>query len=268
MKKVSKKFKRNIGLISLEQQEKLKQSKVLICGLGGMGGICAEALVRMGIENIVLVDKDKFEETNFNRQIHSNDNSKGFFKVKVLENEFLKINPNLNILAIAERVSTRNVNKILEGVDIVVNAMDDMKSSLILERTSRKMGKTIVDAWITPFASVFVLDKDSPHWEDFLDLPTKGKLLKDITKKDLVDNLAKEVQYTLSHFNPYDYVDKEIVKKVVNNQMKRPSFVLVTWFSGLLMANEVFKIIAGYEPEDYKGIFFNQYTHTIIKGNL
>lgn len=265
---MKKTFKRNIGLISEEQQNSLKKSHVLVCGVGGMGGICAEALVRMGINNLTIVDKDKFEYSNFNRQVFSNKDSVGLKKVLVLKKELKKINKNLNIRAIPEKVSAKNIETLLMGVDIVVNAMDDMKSSIILERAAKSKKITIIDAWITPFASVFVMNPEDPHWETFLDFPSKNVPIKKINKKICQESLKKEVDYTFSHFNPYEYVKKDLVDEVVSGKIKRPSFVLVTWFSGLLMANEVFKKICGYKTLDHKGIFFNQYNYDIIKGKL
>jgi tRNA A37 threonylcarbamoyladenosine dehydratase len=259
-------FERNIGLITESQQQSLARAKVLICGVGGMGGICAEALARMGVGSLTLVDGDRFEYSNSNRQVFCNVDTVGEFKTEVLERELLRINPDLKVKALAEKVTQKNVGKILEDIDIVVNAMDDMKSSIILERRARSKKKTIVDAWLTPFASVFVMDENSPHWEEFLNLPSRHVEIDDLDEEVLTANLHKEVDYTLSHFDPYEYVDKALVSDVVSGRVKRPSFVLVTWFSGLLMANEVFKKIVGYETEDHRGIFFNQYKYSLIKG--
>lgn len=132
-------FSRNLGLISEEEQEKLNRKSVLVAGVGGMGGVAAEVLVRMGIGHIVLCDFDIYEDVNSNRQIHCHRENYGKFKVDVLKNEFLEINPDLKIeIYREEEVSLLNVDQLLKGVGVVVNGMDKMKASLILERTARQ----------------------------------------------------------------------------------------------------------------------------------
>tara|TARA_Y100000034_G_C6909085_1_gene422955 strand:- start:6382 stop:7242 length:861 start_codon:yes stop_codon:yes gene_type:complete len=261
-------IKRNIGIISEKDQEMLRKGRILICGVGGMGGVCAESLIRMGVENIKLADFDSFEDVNFNRQIYSNNETIGRKKVEVLKENLMKINKNANIKIFTEGVTKQNINELLRDIDIVVNGMDDMVPSLYLERNARKQGKTIVDAWLTPYASVFVIEKDSPHWEDYLDLPTKNMELEDIDEKIGLKAIEKEVKYTFSHFNPYRIINKEYLKDIVFKKKPRPSFAPVVWLSGVLMANEVYKVLCGLPNAGYRGIFYNQYTHEVKKGKV
>lgn len=257
-------YERNLGLISQEQQEKLVSSNVLVAGCGGMGGVCAEVLVRMGVGAITLADHDYFEESNFNRQIHSNQETLNKNKAEVLAEQFLKINPELKIKVFNQGITISNINTVLEGVDVIVNGMDQLSASLILERTARKKNLTIVDAWITPYASVFVMTPNSPHWEDFLGLPTKNIEIDQITDELIELAIQKEAQFTLSKGQPFNYVKKEDVEKIIKKEMARPSLAPVVWLSGTLMANEVFKIIVGYQCLDHKGIFYDQYQHKFL----
>ncbi len=257
---------RNIGLITTKQQKRLLNASVLICGCGGMGGVCAEVLVRMGVNKLTLIDHDKFEASNSNRQIHCNRSTFGKYKADVLKNEFLKINPKAKITVYREPVSLQNVNKILKGIDIVVNGMDQMLPSICLEREARRRKISIVDAWITPFASVFSMKPNDPHWEEFLGFPTRFKRETQITKEDCREALRKEVAYTFSHFDPYSYISRALVKRIVEDKQKRPSLAPVVWLSGVLMANEVFKIVAGLPDVGPAGIFYDQYRHRLMSG--
>lgn len=261
-------YSRNIGLVTEEEQEKICKGSVLIAGVGGMGGVAAEVLVRMGVGKIKICDFDIYEETNLNRQIHSHLGTVGKYKVDVLREEFLKINPRLEIDSYKEEVTKENVDELLEGVGLIINGMDKMYSSLILERTARKKKLTIIDAWITPYASVFVMTPDSPHWEEFMKLPTLGVPIEELTEELCQAAVAKEVEYTFSHFNPYDIVDRDLVKGIVNGTRIRPSLAPVVWLSGVLMANEAVKVLTGAISTDYAGIFYNQYDHLLIKGNI
>ena len=90
-------FSRNLGFITEEEQEKLRRSTVAIAGMGGVGGLLAERLVRLGIGNLKIIDPEDFERSNFNRQFYSSINTLGRNKAAVIS-EFLKsINPHINI---------------------------------------------------------------------------------------------------------------------------------------------------------------------------
>lgn len=263
-----KRWSRNIGLVTRAQQARLTRAHVLVSGCGGMGGVCAEVLVRMGVGAITLVDHDRFEVTNSNRQIHCNQETIGRHKAEVLREQFLKINPAAKIRVFCEAVGLKNVKRILSNQDVVVNGMDEMYASICLEREARRREIPIVDAWITPFASVFTIKPTDPHWEEFLGFPTRGKPEKKISPRDCHAALKKELSYTLSHFDPYRYVKRSVVKRVVNGTRKRPSLAPVVWLSGVLMANEVFKLLIGHPDVGPTGIFFNQYEHKLVPGNL
>ena len=260
---------RNLGLITEADQTSLSQASVVICGCGGMGGVCAEVLVRMGVQKLTLVDHDKFESSNSNRQIHCNETNIGKFKADVLKDEFLKINPSAQITVIREAVSLGNVKKILSGdAKFVVNGMDQMLPSICLEREARRRGLTIVDAWITPFASVFTMKPTDHHWEDFLDFPTRDKAETAITPTDCATNMKKEIAYTFDHFDPYHYISHTVVQDVIQEKRKRPSLAPVVWLSGVLMANEVFKLIIGLPEVGAAGIFYDQYNHRLMPGKV
>ncbi|MDD4976980.1 MAG: ThiF family adenylyltransferase [Bacteriovorax sp.] len=261
-------YSRNIGLITEAEQKKICNGSILIAGVGGMGGVAAEVLVRMGLGKIKICDHDTFEESNFNRQLHSNTQTIGRAKVEVLKEELLKINPNLKIESYTEGVTKENIHQLLDDVQIVINGMDKMYYSLILERTAREKGLTIVDAWLTPYASVFVMTPNSPHWEEFMDLPTNGVPLDQITEELCRKAVEKEIEYTFSHFTPYQIIDRSLVNGIANDKRVRPSLAPVVWLSGILMANEAVKVLTGQPHTDHAGIFYNQYEHQTTKGNI
>ena len=97
-------------LIGKENIEKISKINVLIVGIGGVGGTALEALVRSGVKNITIIDKDVFSESNLNRQILSTRDSIGLYKVDVGINRCKSINPDVNITGL----------KITEGVILPV----------------------------------------------------------------------------------------------------------------------------------------------------
>ena len=90
-------FSRTELLIGKEGIEKLKNSKVAIFGIGGVGSFVVEGLVRAGVENFVLIDDDKICLTNLNRQIIATRKTIGKYKADVAKERILEINPNANV---------------------------------------------------------------------------------------------------------------------------------------------------------------------------
>ena len=90
-------FSRTELIFGQEGMEKLSNAKVAVFGIGGVGGFVAEALVRNGIENIDIIDNDKINITNLNRQIIATHSTIGKYKVDVMKDRILDINPNVNI---------------------------------------------------------------------------------------------------------------------------------------------------------------------------
>ena len=135
-------------LIGKDNVEKLKNSNVVVFGLGGVGSYVVEGLVRAGIGNICIVDKDVVNITNINRQIIADTTTIGKAKVDVEEERIRKINPAANILKFKEFVNADNIDTIMtkasrmsnvdiaknndvnSKIDYVVDAIDTVSSKL------------------------------------------------------------------------------------------------------------------------------------------
>ncbi len=131
-------FLRNIGALTLQEQESLSKSKVFIAGCGGLGGFAAEFCARAGIGSIAVCDKDKFDETNLNRQRFCDIYSIGQSKSAVMREKLLDINPTANITALNIELNDGNVSQLIEGSNVVIDALDNIKSRLILEKACAK----------------------------------------------------------------------------------------------------------------------------------
>lgn len=122
-------------LLGKENLAKLRNSNVLICGLGGVGGAAAEQLVRAGIGNICIVDSDTISETNINRQLIATHNNTGQLKTEAFKERLLSINPELNIdvrnLFLRDEILE---SILLEGWDYVVDAIDTLSPKINLIR--------------------------------------------------------------------------------------------------------------------------------------
>ncbi len=120
-------FDRTISLIGKDNYLKIKNANILIIGLGGVGGYALEALVRSGIEKITIVDYDKIDITNLNRQIISTSNNIGNLKTEEWKKRILSINNNVNVKIINEKIGENNINILFEEqYDFIIDACDTM----------------------------------------------------------------------------------------------------------------------------------------------
>ena len=140
-------FSRTELLIGKEGIEKLENSKVAIFGIGGVGSFVTEGLVRAGVGNFVLVDDDKVCLTNLNRQIIATIKTIGKYKVDVMKERILEINPNANVETYKEFYMPDSKEKILdESITYVVDAIDTVTAKLELVTNCDKLNIPIISA--------------------------------------------------------------------------------------------------------------------------
>ena len=125
------KFNRLENLIGSFSLEKLKKTTVLVIGLGGVGGYVVEALTRSGIGNLILVDYDKVDITNFNRQIIAINENVGKYKVDCFKERIASINEECNVTIYNLRIDNDNIKDIFNTkIDFVVDAVDDVRAKV------------------------------------------------------------------------------------------------------------------------------------------
>jgi len=128
-------FERTELLIGKEALKKLSKSTVGIFGIGGVGSFAAEALGRCGVGNLVLVDYDRISESNINRQIHATTKTIGKYKVDVMKERLLDINPNINVITFNEKYNEETSERLLAlDYDYIIDAIDMVSSKINLIR--------------------------------------------------------------------------------------------------------------------------------------
>ena len=140
-------FDRSRKLVGVDALEMLSKKRVLVFGLGGVGGYCVEALARSGVGNFTLVDKDVVDETNINRQIIATMETIGQEKTKVFEKRLLSINPGLSI-------DCRSIFYLpgMEGefsfgeYDFVVDCVDTVSAKLSIVEEALKNEVNVISA--------------------------------------------------------------------------------------------------------------------------
>ena len=128
-------FSRSEALLGVEGMNALRDKRVILFGVGGVGSWCAEALVRTGLGHLTIVDDDVVQASNINRQLPATCETIGRPKVEALRERLLTINPEAEIIARVERVNSEwlQANK-LEGYDYIIDAIDSVadKTDLIV----------------------------------------------------------------------------------------------------------------------------------------
>lgn len=124
-------FSREISLIGEEAFEKIKKSKVMIFGLGGVGSYAAEALARSGVGELVLVDSDNVDITNINRQLYALHSTVGMKKTEVAARRIKDINPECNVKTITAFYSAGDGDTFFtEKFDYVIDAIDTVSAKI------------------------------------------------------------------------------------------------------------------------------------------
>lgn len=127
-------YNRNMNTLSPEENEKLRGFKVCVVGCGGLGGYVIEMLGRLGIGFITAVDGDVFDATNLNRQLLSSEELLGSSKAIAALERMKKVNSDVTVRPIRDFVTEENCDGIIGGHDVVIDALDSMKSRRLLEQ--------------------------------------------------------------------------------------------------------------------------------------
>lgn len=138
-------FERSVLLLGEEAINKLKDSKVIVFGIGGVGSYVCEALARSGIGSISLVDNDTVSESNINRQLIALSSTIGKNKTDVMCDRILDINPECNVESIPCFYTKEKEIKI-EGYDYIVDAIDTVTSKLTLIEEANKLSIPIISS--------------------------------------------------------------------------------------------------------------------------
>ncbi len=133
-------------LLSKEQLALLHTAHVMIFGLGGVGSYAAEALARMGVGKLTIVDKDVFDESNINRQLGALQSTVGQSKVSVTRARLLDINPNLIIQGVEQFHLPDSLVEIDTDVNLVIDAVDTIAAKLLIIETCNKRNIPVISS--------------------------------------------------------------------------------------------------------------------------
>ncbi len=148
---MEKRYLRNMKALSEEDMKKLNESRVCVVGCGGLGGYIIEMLARIGVGHITAIDGDVFDETNLNRQLLSNTKNIGLSKAEEAKKRMELVNPHVTIKAIITMLDESNAVDLLKGHDVVVDALDNIKSRKLIQKYSSKLNIPMIHGAIAGF---------------------------------------------------------------------------------------------------------------------
>lgn len=132
-------------LFTIDELNKIKNAKVCIVGLGGVGGMAAESLARCGVGTLVLMDFDKVNITNTNRQVIANSKNIGNYKTKAFKEMINDINKDINVITITEKFD-ESTSLFNYDFDYIIDAIDDVNNKFLLIKESLERNKTIISS--------------------------------------------------------------------------------------------------------------------------
>lgn len=242
---------RNIGIVSIADQEKIRITRIAVLGVGGLGGPLAEQLTRSGCEKVVICDFDKFDLSNLNRQICTNKDI-GRYKVDVLEEFLLKINPNMEIRKFYE-VNGENISDMLEGVSIVCLTLDGPAASIQIARECSKRGIPMLETFGMPYNAAWWFTSESIDYETCYEFNTHDKTIEEIRnipEKEFQTNLrfVSKIFDIPGMIETYDR-EQGAVTKMISGEISYRSFAPIIRMSASCLAiNCIFGGILGVKP--------------------
>ena len=133
-------YERNAPAISADEQVSLAAKRALVAGCGGLGGYIIEFLGRVGVGHITAVDGDSFAVSNLNRQLLSTMDTLGRLKPECAKERMGFVNPEVEVTPVCEIITEENADRMVAGHDIIVDALDNGKTRIILTAAAKKAG--------------------------------------------------------------------------------------------------------------------------------
>lgn len=225
---MKKTLERTALIYGKETLEALENKKVMVVGLGGVGGYVVEALTRMGIGHFILIDHDVVSESNINRQLIATYQTIGQKKIDVMKERMLTIQPEVDVKALDMFVLPENIDSInFEGVDYIVDAIDCVTAKIALILKAKEL-------YIPIISSMGTGNKVNPALLEITDIyKTSMCPLAKVMRHELKKRGIKKLKVL--------YSKEEQQKNIIVDGKKRApgSTPFVPSSAGLLIASEV-----------------------------
>ncbi|MBQ6100355.1 MAG: tRNA threonylcarbamoyladenosine dehydratase [Methanobrevibacter sp.] len=237
---MDEKFSRTEMLIENDGMKKLANAKVAVFGIGGVGSFVCEGLARSGIGNFILVDYDKIDESNINRQLIATTKTIGKYKAELMKERILEINPNANVEVHKEfYMADSQTDIITKDLSYAVDCVDTIMAKIAIICKCDELDVPVISSMGTG-------NKLDPTMFEVADIyETSVCPLARIMKKDLRKRNIEKLKVVYSKEHPINTNDCAINKNENKKYKVKGSVSFVPSVAGLIIAGEVIKDIAG-----------------------
>lgn len=254
-------FKRNDGLVSAAEQIALKQSRVAIAGMGGVGGVHLMTLARLGVGQFSIADPDRFDVSNFNRQYGATLSQLGRNKAEAMAAAARQINPELSLRVLPGPVMPENVDDFLAGADLVVDGLDffAIEARRMLFREAADRGLWTITAGPLGFSTAWIaFDPVGMSFDEYFDIDDS------MSRADQLIAFAIGLTPKATHVSYMDLSRASIKERT------GPSSSLACQLASGVMAAAALKLLTGRGEPPAAPYFqqFDAYRNRLTSGTL
>ncbi|MEQ8236618.1 MAG: ThiF family adenylyltransferase [Syntrophomonadaceae bacterium] len=235
-------FIRNIGIFTETEQEQLKTCTIAVAGVGGVGGLLIERLVRIGVGKIKMTDLGTFETSNINRQYGAAIKTIDRHKADVVYEQMIEINPSVKIEFDNKGINTmRDAELFIENCDLVIDEMDygAWKESIYLQRAARRKGIYYAFAGAIGFGALMVnFDPKGITLEEYNNLPPDQDL-------EQCQTISVPIERVLPVVPTYvtNALSMEMIQEIISGQRPVPTCSVGTGLASILAASNAVNIL-------------------------
>jgi len=251
-------FERNYGIFSAQEQARIRAAKVVIVGVGGVGGTIATILARSGLEHFVLYEHDIYTATNMNRQIGCFMDTVGLSKAEVIRDTILRINPEAQIEMHTRAIVEAEMDDVIQQGDVLMPAADDWPLSMNLLGRAKELGKPAIMAYpVGALGRVSTFMPDSPYASECLVIP-KGLPYAQL-KEFMCD---PDNRRTLLYYCTEGGWTDEWFEGFCQGTKPHAQLCSIVWITSALAAQEIIKLVSGR----FKPVVAPRYWHITPNG--
>jgi molybdopterin/thiamine biosynthesis adenylyltransferase len=242
-------YSRNRIYISDTEQQAMKNCPILLCG-SGLGSVIAECALRLGFENITIIDGDQVDESNLNRQNYT-ENDIAIDKTTAIKNRLLSINPKANITVYSAFITDENVEDFIVGHKIAINALDfDTDIPLLFDELCQKHNVPVLHPYNLGWGGLVAVIMPEGLGLDILSKPNKRF------------NEVNMVEYASSYMkfwrNPQDWLDEVIAKyREEKRVLSPPQLSVASWMVASMSSHILFNIATKKEVKKFPEFYFS-----------
>ncbi len=232
-------FSRTELLIGGKAMERLRQSAVMVFGVGGVGSHCIEALARSGVGKLILIDNDRVSLTNINRQCVADHSTVGCYKTEVMKRRIAAICPDIRVETYERFILENNLKDLLEKKpDYIVDAVDTVTAKIAIVEGAQKLGIPLISSMGTG-------NKLHPELFEITDLPkTSVCPLCRVMRRELKARGILHLKVLYSREQPVDISGRISEEEKGQRRAVPGSISFVPPAAGLLIAGEVVRTLA------------------------